>query len=64
MKILYESQVSQMLVAVRVNRLEALYHLAVVTGMRQMKMLGLKWSDLYWINQMVGETVSSGQPPR
>ena len=51
MKILDESQVSQMLVEARGNRLEALYHLAVVTGMRQMEMLGLKWSDLDWINQ-------------
>lgn len=51
MAILNESQVSQLLVAAKGHRWEALYHLAVVTGMRQMELLGLKWSDLDWIKQ-------------
>jgi len=51
MKILNESQVSQLLVAANGHRWEALYHLAVVTGAREMELLGLKWSDLDWGRQ-------------
>jgi integrase len=51
MMILDESQVSQLLVAAHGNRLEGLLHLALATGMRQMEILGLKWSDLDWIKQ-------------
>jgi integrase len=51
MAILNESQVSQLLVAANGHRWEALYHLAIVTGMRQMELLGLKWTDLDWIRQ-------------
>jgi integrase len=51
MKICDESQISQLLVAVRGNRYEALVYLAVTTGMRQMELLGLKWTDLNWIKQ-------------
>lgn len=48
MAILNESQVSQMLVAAKGHRWEALYHLAIVTGMRESELLGLKWVDLDW----------------
>lgn len=48
MAILTESQVSQMLVAAKGHRWEALYHLAIVTGMRESELLGLKWTDLDW----------------
>jgi len=51
MKILDESQVSLLLVTARGSRMEALIHLAVSTGMRQMEILGLKWSDLDWIKR-------------
>jgi integrase len=51
MAILNESQVSQLLVAANGHRWEALYHLAIVTGMRQMEILGLKWTDLDWLRQ-------------
>ena len=51
MAILNESQVSQLLVAAQGPRWEALFHLAVISGMRQMELLGLKWSDLDWIRQ-------------
>ena len=51
MAILNESQVSHLLVAANGHRWEALYHLAIVTGMRQMELLGLKWTDLNWIKQ-------------
>lgn len=51
MDILNESQVSQLLIAAQGHRLEALFHLAVISGMRQMELLGLKWDDLDWIKQ-------------
>lgn len=34
--------------AVRGNNLEALYVLALTTGMRQGELLGLAWSDVEW----------------
>lgn len=51
MSFLNESQVNCLLVASKGHRLEALYHLAVTTGMRQMELLGLKWTDLDWDKQ-------------
>jgi integrase len=51
MTILNTSQVSQLLIAAQSSRLEAIIHLAVISGMRQMELLGLKWSDLDWIKQ-------------
>jgi integrase len=53
MKILDDSQVSQMLITAKGHRYEALYHLAVTTGMRQMEILGLKWSDLDWLRKTI-----------
>ena len=43
-----EHQVMQFLLAAKGSRYEAVYHLAVKTGMRQGELLGLKWSDLDW----------------
>jgi integrase len=40
-----------MLVAAKGHRWEALYHLAIVTGMREAELLGLKWTDLDWIRK-------------
>ena len=51
MAILNESQVSQLLIAAQGTRLETLIHLAVISGMRQMELLGLKWTDLDWNKQ-------------
>jgi integrase len=51
MDILNESQVCQMLIAAQGHHLEALFHLAVISGMRQMELLGLKWTDLDWIKR-------------
>jgi integrase len=48
MLVLDESQVTQFLVAAHQSQFEALYHLAVVTGMRQGELFGLKWGDLHW----------------
>jgi integrase len=51
MQFLDDNQVSQMLLAARGSRMEAILHLAVATGMRQMELLGLKWTDLDWVKQ-------------
>jgi integrase len=48
MLILDEEQVIQFLIAARGTRHEALFHIAVKTGMRQAELLGLKWADLSW----------------
>jgi integrase len=41
-----ENLVNQMLLAARGDRHEALYQLAITTGLRQGELLGLRWSDL------------------
>jgi integrase len=46
MQTLDKDQVSQLLKAAAGDRLEALYVLAVMTGLRQGELLGLKWSDI------------------
>lgn len=46
MRTLNATQVSQLLEAVRVDRLEALYVLAVTTGLRQGELLGLQWENV------------------
>jgi integrase len=46
-----EAQVNQFLFAAKGNRNEALYYLAVTTGLRQSELLGLKWSDLDWVKK-------------
>lgn len=51
MMILTTSQISQLLITARGHRLETIIHLAVTTGLRQMELLGLKWTDLDWIKQ-------------
>jgi integrase len=48
MKVLDASQVTNFLTAASGSRLEALFHLAVTTGLRQGELFGLKWSDLQW----------------
>jgi len=50
MQFLDENQVQQLLITAKArnDRLFALYHLAIATGMRQGELLGLKWSDLEW----------------
>ena len=50
MQVWDEFQVIQFLSAAHSSRYEALYHLAVKTGMRQGELLGLKWPDLQWRN--------------
>lgn len=53
MKILDESQVSQLMISLQGDRHEALLQLALATGMRQAELLGLKWSDLDWNHQTI-----------
>jgi integrase len=48
MMILEENEVSAFLIAARASRLEALFYLATVTGMRQGELFGLKWDDIQW----------------
>ena len=48
MKILQPDEVRTFLIAIMGERDEALFHLAIKTGMRQGEILGLKWSDLSW----------------
>lgn len=48
MRVLDADQVGRLLTAASGNRLEGLFHLAIVTGMRQGELFGLKWSDVLW----------------
>jgi integrase len=48
MQILDVDQVRALLNAAQGDRLEALYYMAVTTGLRQGELLGLRWSDLDW----------------
>lgn len=48
MKVLDESQITRFLIAARGSPNEALYHLAIVTGMRLGELYGLTWDDLHW----------------
>ena len=43
---LQEDQVKQFLTAIEGDRFEALYWLAVTTGMREGELLGLRWQDV------------------
>jgi len=46
MRPLAPEQVTLLLEAARGDRLEALYVLAITTGLRQGELLGLKWEDV------------------
>lgn len=48
MKTLTDSQVRDLLRVVKGSKYEALYLLAVSTGLREGELLGLKWSDVDW----------------
>jgi integrase len=48
MNVLDANQVTQFLIAAQDSRYEALYSLAIHTGMRQGELFGLKWMDLNW----------------
>ena len=44
-----EEEANRFLTAALDNRLYALFYLAIVTGARQMELLGLRWSDVDWL---------------
>jgi len=48
MKVLNEAQIITFLSMVAETRYEALYYLAVTTGLRQGELLGLQWTDIDW----------------
>ena len=51
MKTLSDTQVRTLILAASGTRYEAIFWLAVTTGMRQGELLGLRWSDLDWQSQ-------------
>lgn len=51
MRTLTDTQVRDLLRVVKGSRYEALYLLAVSTGLREGELLGLKWSDLEWTSR-------------
>lgn len=48
MLVLDESQVTRFLIASQGSPYETFYRLAIITGMRQGELFGLKWVDLHW----------------
>jgi integrase len=48
MSILDADQTKALLDVVKGERFEALYHMAVTTGLREGELLGLRWADLDW----------------
>ncbi|NLF50091.1 MAG: site-specific integrase [Leptolinea sp.] len=46
--VLEPEQIQQFLITSEGNRLSMLYHLAIVTGLREGEILGLRWSDIDW----------------
>lgn len=53
MDILDEAQVDQFLETATGHRWEMLYQLAILTGMRQMEILGLQWKDMDWSRKTI-----------
>ncbi len=46
-----EGEVNRFLTTAMKDRYYAVFYLALATGMRQMELLGLKWSDLDWLTR-------------
>ena len=46
MQVLDDNQARQLLIAAQGDRYEAMYYLAITTGLRQGELLGLKWDDI------------------
>ena len=49
MEIFDDEEIQRFLIAIQGKRHEALYQVALKTGMRKGELLGLKWSDLDWV---------------
>lgn len=54
MKVLSDTDVRQFMIVAQGTRNEALYQLAVTTGMRQGEILGLQWPDVDWASLTIG----------
>ncbi len=52
-KILSEDQASQFLAAINGHRWEALFHLALASGIRRSEILGLCWEHLDWVERTI-----------
>ena len=50
MRIMTENEITTFLITIQGHPIEALYFIAISTGLRQSELLGLKWSDLDWNN--------------
>ncbi len=64
MAILNEQQVTTFLVAASTSKFQALFHLAVTTGMRFSELRGLSWSDVDWIKGTISVRRQIYQMPR
>ena len=53
MTFLDSDQATQFLIAAQDSRYEALYYMAIHTGMRQGELFGLKWTDLDWARETI-----------
>ena len=53
MKVLSDTQVRNLLLASKGTRYEALFQIAVTTGLREGEILGLKWSDVDWKSKQI-----------
>ena len=53
MSVLDEEQITRFLTTAHGTRYHRLYHLAIVTGMREAELFGLKWADLSWNKGML-----------
>jgi integrase len=53
MRVLDDKQVRTLLLTARGSRYEALFRMAVTTGMRESELLGLRWSDMDWDGKRV-----------
>ena len=51
--VLSPSEINQFLNAVKIQKYQVLFRLAVMSGARQGELLGLKWSDIDWINSQI-----------
>lgn len=53
MQVLDDNQARQFLIVAQGHRYEALFHLAITTGLRMGELLGLKWEDLDWATGII-----------
>ena len=59
MKVFDDNQARQFLITAQGDRYEALFHLAITTGIRQGELLGLKWIDVDWACRPITHSTKS-----